>query len=253
MTLKSGTTRPLSHPCRGIETARFSAGLEALVSLLGRQGTRFSTLRTVRASNPLSRFPIQRTRLGEARSEEATRPCAQQNSDWAQPRSPPLSAHPNSADPFCQPDTARWHPPGCLSHFRSLPLACGAPVLPALLQPHPCSGVLAPRSGSAGSRWQRAGSGPAPRRVRNPWLGLWQDIMSIQIGWTLDLGPRVLSGRASPGSQWQPPLPPRLHGGKQCDRPELWAGPQLPRPPPGRTRLGSASGPRQLIRLSEAR
>ena len=59
-------------------------------------------------------------------------------------------------------------------------------------------------------------------------------------------------GRASPGSQSQTPLPPRFRGGKQCDRPELWAGPQPPRPPPDRTRLRPASGSPLLIGLSEA-
>lgn len=68
----------------------------------------------------------------------------------------------------------------------------------------------------------------------------------------MDLGSGALSGRASPGSQSQPPLPPRLRGGKQCDRPELWAGPQPPRPPPGGTRLRPASGAPRRIQPSQA-
>ncbi|XP_044889434.1 proline-rich protein 36-like [Felis catus] len=109
VTPKSGTTRPPSHPCRDIERrVQFSAGFGALVSLPGSQGTRVSTLCTVRASdNPLSRSPIQGTRLREARWEEEPRRCAQQCTDGARPRSPPPSKHPNSADPLHQPGTQR--------------------------------------------------------------------------------------------------------------------------------------------------
>lgn len=72
------------------------------------------------------------------------------------------------------------------------------------------------------------------------------------MGWSSDPTSRAQSGRASPGSQSQPRLPPRLGAGKQCDRPGLWAGPQPPRPPPGWPRLRPASVSPQPIRLSEA-
>lgn len=170
VTPKSGTPRPPSHPCRDIERIQFSAGLRALVSLLGSQGTRFSTLCTVRASNKrLSRSPTQRTRLGETRWEEAPGPCAQLCIDRVRPRSPPPSVHPNSADPLRQSGTQRAGTlPGPSRTSDGCPQPAEPPVLLASLQPHPCSGVLAPRSGSAGPRSQRAGSGSAPRRVRNP-------------------------------------------------------------------------------------
>ncbi|XP_034510154.1 uncharacterized protein LOC109489645 isoform X4 [Ailuropoda melanoleuca] len=153
-----------------IERIQFSAGLRALVSLLGSQGTRFSTLCTVRASNKrLSRSPTQRTRLGETRWEEAPGPCAQLCIDRVRPRSPPPSVHPNSADPLRQSGTQRAGTlPGPSRTSDGCPQPAEPPVLLASLQPHPCSGVLAPRSGSAGPRSQRAGSGSAPRRVRNP-------------------------------------------------------------------------------------
>ncbi|XP_034510155.1 uncharacterized protein LOC109489645 isoform X5 [Ailuropoda melanoleuca] len=155
---------------RDIERIQFSAGLRALVSLLGSQGTRFSTLCTVRASNKrLSRSPTQRTRLGETRWEEAPGPCAQLCIDRVRPRSPPPSVHPNSADPLRQSGTQRAGTlPGPSRTSDGCPQPAEPPVLLASLQPHPCSGVLAPRSGSAGPRSQRAGSGSAPRRVRNP-------------------------------------------------------------------------------------
>lgn len=56
-TSKSGTTRSPSHPCRGNARVRFPTGLEALISLLGRQETRFSSLCTMRASNNAFRAP----------------------------------------------------------------------------------------------------------------------------------------------------------------------------------------------------
>jgi hypothetical protein len=113
--------------------------------------------------------------------------------------------------------------------------------LPTSLQPHPCLGVLARRSGSAGARSQLAAGSSAPSRVRNPWLGFWQGAMSVLIGRYWDLGSGALWGCENPRSERQPLLPPRIRGGKQCDRPELWARPQPPRPPPGRPHLQPAS------------
>lgn len=59
--------------------------------------------------------------------------------------------------------------------------------------------VLAPRSGSARSREQQAA--PSSGRVRNPWLGLWQDATSVLSESCLDLGSKALSGYESLGSE----------------------------------------------------
>lgn len=229
--------------------------LGALVSLLGRQGSRFS-LPSVRCALKSSSFaPLNSgvARLREARSAEVPRPCAHRAATGlghGPVLLPPCTSTPPTLS--TQPGSTRAGTSRVPLALRRLGPRLRRPVFPASLQPSPCSGVLAPRSGPAGSRSQRAGSGPAQRRLRNPWLGLWRGMMSVQVGWSLDLDSRALSSRANPGSQSQPPLPPRLRGGKQCDRPELWAGPQLPRPPPGGTRLRPASGSPQLIRLSQA-
>lgn len=53
---KSRATRS-SLPCRGNARVRFPTGLEALIFLLGRQETRFSTLCMMRASNNAFRAP----------------------------------------------------------------------------------------------------------------------------------------------------------------------------------------------------
>lgn len=94
-------------------------------------------------------------------------PC----SDRARSRSRPPSAHLNSADPLGQPGTARAGTSRVPLAHRKLGPSLRRPVFPASLQPSPCSGVLAPRSGPAGPRSRRAGSGPAQRRLRNPWWG----------------------------------------------------------------------------------
>lgn len=54
---KSGATRSPSLPCRGDARVRFPTGLEALISMLGRQEIRFSTLYMMRASNNAFRAP----------------------------------------------------------------------------------------------------------------------------------------------------------------------------------------------------
>lgn len=171
-----------------------------MVPLLERQGTRFSVcVKWGASNNPLSRSAIRETLLGEAVSEEAPRPSAQQCTEGARPRSPTPSAHPNPADPL--------HPPGSLLHFGSLPAYFGAPRPPRLpATPSQLWGTCSDIRGS-GSRPQPTGSGPELRRVRNPRLGLWRDVMSIRNGWSLELESRALSLRANPGSQSQAPTP----------------------------------------------
>lgn len=150
---------------------------------------------------------------------------------------PSSSTHPNSADPFSTIHKAHWTHLGPRDTQKLDPLlwrSCRS------LQLHPYPKVLARRSGSARSREQRAAPSSAPRRVRNPWLGLRRDATSVPSEWCLDLSSRALSGYESLGSEWEPLLPPQIRGGKQCDRPELWARPQSPRPPPSRSRLRPA-------------
>ena len=96
-----------------IKGVRFSAGLGALVSLIGRQGSRFSTLRTVCASNnPLSRSPIQETGLTEAWSTEMPRPCAHRAETGLDcgPLHPPRTQLRRPSPPARH--TAPWHLPG---------------------------------------------------------------------------------------------------------------------------------------------
>lgn len=99
---------------------------------------------------------------------------------------------------------------------------------------------------------QQAAPSSAPHRVRNPCLGFGRDATSVPSGRCLGLGSRALSGYESPGSEWEPLLPLQIRGGKQCDRPELWARPQPPRPPPGRTHLRPASRSLRPIECSSA-
>lgn len=195
-----------------------------------------------------SRSPFRGQRLRETRWAEAPRPCAHR-AVTGSARPPPRTPTPPTLS-ASQAHQALASP-GSLSHFgtRPRPAVPRPPCLPAAASLLP---VLARSCGPGGWRSQRAGSGPAPRRLRSPWWELGRGVMSVRAGCSLDLGSRALSGRASPGSQSQPPLPPRLRGGKQCDRPELWAGPQPPRPPPGGTRLRPASGAPQRIQPSQA-
>lgn len=68
--------------------------------------------------------------------------------------------------------------PGCLSHFgtRPRPAVPRPPCLPAAASLLP---VLARRCGPGGPRSPRAGSGPAPRRLRSPWWELGRGVMSV--------------------------------------------------------------------------
>lgn len=162
---------------------------------------------------------------------------------------PSSSKHPKSADPFSVRRKARGTHSGLRDTQKLDPhLRRSCPSL----QLHPYPRVLAPRSESARSREQQAAPSSAPHRVRNPCLGFGRDATSVPSGWCLGLGSRALSGYESPGSEWEPLLPPQIRGGKQCDRPELWARPQPPRPPSGRTHLRPASRSLRPIGCSSA-
>lgn len=101
------------------------------------------------------------------------------------------STHPNSAR-----HKARWtHSGSCDTQKLDTLLRRSCPSL----QLHPYPKVLAPRSGSARSREQQAA--PSSGRVRNPWLGLWQDARSVLSESCLDLGSKALLGYESLGSE----------------------------------------------------
>lgn len=169
VTPKSGTTRSPSRPCRDIEKVQFSAGLRALVSLWGVRGSGFPP--SVQCAPQIIAF-----RAPQSRGHDSEKPAGKRRRDRA-PNSALTGLRYGPLLPPCTPTpltlSARqahsgWHPPGSLSHFGRLSPSAAPRVLLASLQPHPCSGVLAPRSGSARPRTQRAGNGPAPRRVRSP-------------------------------------------------------------------------------------
>lgn len=159
VTPKSETTRPPSHSRRGIERVGSPQVIEP-----GRQGTRFSTLRTVRASNqPLSRSPVQETGPREARSAQAPRPCACRAvtglgySPLLPPRTPTqptLSAS--------QAHSARA-PPGSLSHLGSFTPACGSQSSPPPCSPAPAPGYLLRDAGQRDR--ERSGRTAAPHRA----------------------------------------------------------------------------------------
>lgn len=178
------------------------------------------------------------------RSAQTLRPPCRERAR-ARPRPP--STHPNSADPPRQPGTPRAGTRGPSRTWGAWP----QPVFPASLQPRPCSGVLAPRSGPAGSRSQRAGSGPAPRRLRSPCLGRRRGAMSVRGGWSSDLNSRALSSAASPGSEKQPHS--RRGFAEENNATARSSGPGPSRP--ARLAVGPASGPAsgspQPIRLSQ--
>lgn len=164
MTPKSEWTRPPSHPRRGIKRVRFSAGLGALVSLIGRQGSRFSTLPTVCASNhPLSRSPVQETGLTEARTSETPRRCTHRAETGlgCGPLLPPLTPTPPTLS-ACQAHHA-LAPPGSLSHLGSLTPACGAQssLFPCRFFPAP--GYLLRDPGRRDR--ERSGRAAAPHRA----------------------------------------------------------------------------------------
>lgn len=171
----------------------------------------------------------------------------------AAPQNVPLpcfSIQPNATRGTSRGGVKTLRPPGRRRSLATVP-ASRAPQLAEPFPPHPrfpAPSRLLSRPkvryllGEPG-RWDTEcgggpGRGPTLRRVRNPGLGLGRDAMRVPTGESLDLGTGALSLQSF-GSRSQPRLPPRIHGGKQCDRPELWARPQLPRPPPA----GPASSP----------
>lgn len=177
LTPKSGTTLPPAHPCSDIERGCFSLqSLGALVSLLGRglgRGQVFLPLHGACLQQSLSKLSRPAGCNSEKTlTEKASRSFARSCSWWGSTTTP--------SSPECRYSDGRPSPPA--RHTRRArtlripgalgklapgqwrpPMPTRLPEAPAL-SPDTCS----PRSGSAGSRSQRAASGPARRGVRNP-------------------------------------------------------------------------------------
>lgn len=207
MTPKSETTRPPFPSSQGHREGLVLRGSRSLSFSDGEARDQvFHPLHSARLRSSIFALPIQETRLREARSAEAPRPCAYRTVTRS---ATAPSAHPNSSDPLCQPGTPRTGISRVPLALRNLDSSLPRPVLPTFLQPCPSSGVLAPRSEPVGSRGQRASSGPAPRRLRNPWLGLWRGVMSVRVGRSLDLDSQALSSPAIPVAAPNPAAGPR--------------------------------------------
>lgn len=155
---------------------------------------------------------------------------------------PPSSLHPNFVDPLRQPGT-----PGADTLPGPLALQKLGPRRPRLPAPSPPPRSPFPAPGTCSrirvSEMEIDADGKRPRAALSSQsvVVLRRDAMSVRIGWYSNLGSRALSGE--PWVRVQP----RIRGGKQCDRPELWARPQRPRPPPSRAHLLPAFGSRRLI------
>lgn len=225
---------------------------------LGSQGIRFSTLCTMRASNNrLSRSPIQRTRLGETRWEEAPGPCAQECTDGARLRSPPPSVHPNSADPLRQAGTERLAPSRVPLALRKVVPVCGTPgpprlpATPSLLR-GTCSEIRVSETKNAAGG-QRPRTAPSSQSVIGALAGCDERPIGMELG--SDLPGAV--GSREPRVQVAAPTPAAAPRRKTMRPPGALgpapAAPPASRPAPPLTRLRvAAANPALGCRLDAA-